>query len=44
MTDILLFLLGTLITAMTVAAVVAVGRSEARDPANNRIGEQGDAV
>ena len=35
-TDPLLFVLGTVITAVTIIAMVMVGRSEAEDPAMNR--------
>ena len=39
MSDLPIFILGTLITIVTVTAVVLVGRSEAQDPALNRSGD-----
>jgi hypothetical protein len=37
MSDLILFILGFIITLFTVAAVLMVGRSEANDPALNRV-------
>jgi hypothetical protein len=36
MTDLLLFVLGLLITIVTIAAVLLVGHAEAQDPSQNR--------
>ena len=43
MTDPILFGLGLLITAITMTAVLLVGRSEAQDPAHNRPSRTSDA-
>ena len=43
MTDPLLFAVGVVVTAVTVAAVLIVGRDEAKDPALNRPAAPPDA-
>ena len=42
MTDIGIFILGLMITIVTLTAVILVGRSEAQDPALNRTGLDSD--
>lgn len=42
MTDLPIFILGLLVTAITVAAVLLVGRAESLDPAHNRSGSGTD--
>ena len=42
MNDLLIFVLGFMVTVVTVTAVVLVGRSEAQDPALNRTGSPSD--
>ncbi len=42
MTDLILFILGAIITFFTVTAVLFVGRSEALDPALNRDADEAD--
>ncbi len=44
MNDVLIFILGVVITIMTLTAVLLVGRSEALDPAHNRTGSGVDKV
>ena len=44
MTDLWIFVLGFMITVVTVTAVLLVGQSEANDPALNRTGTDTDRV
>lgn len=43
MTDLILFGMGTVVTIVTVTAVLLVGRAEAMDSAHNRPGDERDA-
>jgi hypothetical protein len=42
MNDIGIFILGLMVTIVTLTAVILVGRSEAQDPALNRTGHTSD--
>jgi hypothetical protein len=42
MSDIGIFVLGLMVTIVTVTAVILVGRAEAQDPALNRTGHGND--
>jgi hypothetical protein len=42
MSDLLLFILGSMIIVLTMTAVILVGRAEAQDPAHNRTGTEAD--
>lgn len=44
MTDLGIFILGSLITAATITAMILVGRAEGNDPAMNRTGDFDDGA